>query len=189
MLVIRLTRTGKKGQPNYRIVVADSRKAVNSPYIEMLGHYDPRTKKIVLNAEQTLNWLNKGAQPSNTAAKILEKEGLKHKSIIIRKFRAISKKELEKQKAEEEIEKAKEQAEKEAAKEAFEAQVEAEKKEHEGEDKLQEAANEAIEEIKEEEAEKAEEKVEEAAEDTKPEEASEAKPPEAKGEDGEKPAE
>jgi small subunit ribosomal protein S16 len=160
MLVIRLTRTGKKGQPNYRIVVTDQRKSVYSPYVANIGHYDPRTKKVVLDNTQAIDWLNKGAKPSNTVAKILEKEGLKHKSIVIKKFKAISKKELETQKAAEEAQKAKEQAEKEAAKEAFEAKVEEEKKEHAAEDKLQAAAAEAIEGIKEEEAEKVEEKVE-----------------------------
>lgn len=165
MLVIRLTRTGKKGQPNYRIVVTDQRKSVYSPYVENLGHYDPRTKKIVLDKEKTLAWMNKGAKPSNTVAKILEKEGLKHKSIVIKKFRAVSKKELEAQKVAEEAEKTKVQAEKEAAKEAFEAKVEEEKKEHAAEDKLQAAAAEAIEEIKEEEVEKAQETEKETVEE------------------------
>lgn len=175
MLIIRLRRTGKKGQPNYRIVVTDSRKAVYSPYIANVGTYDPRTKKIVLDKEVTLDWMNKGAKPSNTVAKILEKEGLKHKSIVIKKFRAISKKELERQKAEEEVEKAREQAEKEAAKEAFEAKVEEEKKEADTVDPLLAAADEAIADIKEEEADKAE--------------VSEAKSPEADGKSKEKPAE
>jgi len=168
MLVIRLTRTGKKGQPNYRIVVTDSRKSVYSPYVANIGHYDPRTKTVVLNKEEALDWMNKGAKPSNTVAKILEKEGVKHKSIVIKKFRAVSKKELEAQKAAEEVEKAKEQAEKEAAKEAFETKVEEEKKEHEGEDPLSAAADEAIAEIKEEEVEKAEKPAE--AEEAKAEE-------------------
>lgn len=160
MLVIRLRRTGKKGQPNYRIVVTDSRKAVYSPYIANVGTYDPRTKKILLDKEVTMDWMNKGAKPSNTVAKILEKEGLKHNSIVIKKFRAISKKELEKQKAAEEVEKAREQAEKEAAKEAFEAQVEQEKKEADTVDPLLAAADEAIAEIKEEEKVETEEKAE-----------------------------
>jgi len=157
MLAIRLRRTGKKGQPFYRIVLTDERKSVYSSYLQMLGTYDPRSKKTVLDKEQVLEWLKKGAKPSNTMAKILEKEGLKHKSIVIKKFRAISKKELEAQKAQDEAEKAKEQAEKEAAKEAFEAQVEAEKKEHEDEtDPLMAAADEAIAEAKVEEVEKSE---------------------------------
>lgn len=178
MLVIRLRRTGKKGQPNYRIVVTDQRKSVYSPYIENLGIYDPRAKEIKLDKEKTAEWMNKGAKPSNTIAKLLEKEGLKHKSIVIKKYRAISKKELEKQKVAEEAEKAKEQAEKEAAKEAFEAQVEAEKKENPAEDKLQEAAAEAIEDIKEE-----EKKVEEPAEESAKEEAAPVEKEEKKAED------
>jgi small subunit ribosomal protein S16 len=166
MLIIRLRRTGKKGQPNYRIVVTDSRKAVYSPYIEMIGQYDPKTKKIVLDQEKAMDWMNKGAKPSNTVAKLLTKEKLDHKSIVVKKYRKISKKELERIKAEEEVEKAKVQAEKEAAKEAFDAQVEAEKEENATVDPLLAAADEAISEIKEEEAEKAEEKVEKSDEKT-----------------------
>jgi len=171
MLAIRLTRTGKKGQPYYRIVVADERKSVYSQYIELLGTYDPRTKKVVLDHEKVMAWMQKGAKPSNTVAKILTKEKLEHKSIVVKKYRAISKKELERQKEVEEAEKAKEQAEKEAAKEAFEAQVEQEKKENETVDPLLAAADEAISEIKEEEAEKAEEKTEEKADEGEKEEA------------------
>ena len=166
MLVIRLRRTGKKGQPSYRIVVADQRKSVYSPYIEMLGTYNPNTKKIILNKEKALDWMNKGAKPSNTIAKILEKEGVKHNSVVIKKFRAVSKKELESQKAADEAQKAKVQAEKEAAKEAFEAKIEEEKKEQPQEDKLMEAANEAIAEVKEEETEKVEEKEEKSKPET-----------------------
>ena len=178
MLVIRLTRTGKKGQPNYRIVVTDSRKSVYSPYVENLGHYDPRTKKVVLNNDLAMDWMNKGAKPSNTVAKIFEKEGIKHKSIVIKKFRAISKKELEKQKAEEETQKAKEQAEKEAAKEAFDAKVEEEKKENETVDPLLAAADEAIADIKEEEVEKTEEPKPADEEMEKPAESATEKPDE-----------
>ena len=154
MIVIRLRRTGKKHEPTYRIVATDQRKSVYSPYLEMLGTFNPKTKQVVLNKEKTLVWLQKGAQPSNTVAKILVKEGLEHKSIVVKQYRAISKKELEKQKATEEVEKEKEQAEKEAAKEAFEEKVEAEKTENASEDRLQAEAAEFI----------AEEKVEEAKE-------------------------
>ena len=170
MLVIRLRRTGKKGQPNYRIVVADSRKAVYSPYIEMIGQYDPKLKTIVLDQEKAMDWMKKGAQPSNTVAKLFVREKMEHKSIVVKKFRAISKKELERIKAEEEVEKAKEQAEKEAAKVAFEAQVEAEKEENATVDPLLAAADEAIAEVKQEEAEKAEEKAEEKVDETPVEE-------------------
>lgn len=172
MLVIRLRRTGKKHQPSYRIVVTDQRKSVYSPYLEMLGQYEPKSKKVVLNKEKTLEFMSRGAKPTNTVAKILSKEGLKHKSIIIRKFRAVSKKELEAQKAEEEAQKEKEQAEKEAAKLAFEEKVEAEKAaQPSSEEKLQAAADEVIaeekEEVKAEVAEKAE--AQEKEEKTEPE--------------------
>lgn len=176
MLVIRLRRTGKKGQTSYRIIVVDSRKAVYSPYIEMLGQFDPHTKKVVLNKEKAIDWMNKGAQPSNTVSKIFVKEELKHNSISVKKYRAISKKELERIKTEEEAEKAKEQAEKEAAKEAFDAQVEQEKKENETVDPLLAAADEAIADIKEEEVaeEKATKELKAEKQDETKEEASEA---------------
>lgn len=190
MLVIRLRRTGKKKQPNFRIVVADQRAPIYGKYIEMLGHYDPRTKTLVLNKEKALVWMNQGAKPTNTVGKILKKENLEHKSIIIKKFRAVSKKELETQKVQEEAEKAKVQAEKEAAKAAFEQQLEQEKAaQPSSEEKLQEAASEAIHEIKTEEKEKQEEKpeapTEEKPEIEKRDETPEEKPKQ-KAEDEEK---
>lgn len=144
MLVIRLRRTGKKHQATYRIVVTDQRKSVYSPYIQMLGHYNPKTKEVTLDKEKALEWMKKGAKPSNSVSKIFEKEGLEHKSIVIKKYRAVSKKELEAQKTQEEAKKAKEQSEKEAAKIAFEEKMEAEKAaQPSSEEKLQAAAEEA----------------------------------------------
>lgn len=161
MLVIRLRRTGKKHEPSYRIVVTDQRKSVNSQYLEMIGHYNPKTKVTVLDKEKALEWMKKGAKPSNTVSKILKNEKVEHKSIVIKQYRAVSKKELEAQKEVEEAEKAKEQAEKEAAKEAFDEKVEAEKAAApSSEDKLQAAADEAIKEEKEEAAVKEEKAVE-----------------------------
>lgn len=154
MLTIRLRRTGKKKQPSYRIVVAEGRAPIYGHYIEMIGHYNPFTKMVVLDNQKALDWMNKGAKPTNTVAKILQKQNLKHKSILIKKFRAISKKELEAQKAQAEAERAKLQAEKEAAKAAFEERVETEKAaQPSSEEKLQEEAEESIKEIKEEEVE------------------------------------
>lgn len=145
MLSIRLRRSGKKKQPRYRIVVADNRAPIYGKYREMIGHYNPFTKAIVLDNKKALDWLNKGAQPTNAVAKILTKSNIEHKSIVIKKFRAISKKELENQKAKEEAERIKIQADKEKAKVAFEQQVEAEKSSQpSSEEKLQEAAGEAI---------------------------------------------
>jgi small subunit ribosomal protein S16 len=149
MLVIRFRRTGKKAQPNYRIVVTDNRSPLLGKYIEMLGHYNPFTKAVVLDGEKALDWMKMGAKPSNSVAKLMQKQGLKHDSIIVKKFRAVSKKELEAQKAQEEKEKAEEAAKKEAAKAAFEQQVEAEKAAApSAEEKLQAAAEESIKEAK-----------------------------------------
>lgn len=157
MLTIRLRRVGKKRQPIFRIVVADNLAPIYGKYLEMLGTYNPKTKAVTLKKEEILVWLNQGAKPSNTVSKILQKENLKHKSIVVKIFRAISKKDLEAQKAQEEAEKAKLQAEKEAAKAAFEEKVEVEKSEKPSpEEKLQAAAEESIKERKEEGTEKTE---------------------------------
>ncbi|KKQ90415.1 MAG: 30S ribosomal protein S16, partial [Berkelbacteria bacterium GW2011_GWA1_39_10] len=73
MLAIRLRRTGKKGQPSYRIVVTDERASVYGKYIEMIGHYNPQTKAVVLDSAKALDWMKKGAKPSNTVAKLMQK--------------------------------------------------------------------------------------------------------------------
>lgn len=75
MLVIRLSRTGRTKQPYYRVVVADRRSAVDSGAIEVLGHYNPRTKEVVIDVDRAKARLAQGAQPSETAAMLLEKTG------------------------------------------------------------------------------------------------------------------
>lgn len=77
MVVLRLTRTGKKKQAFYRIVAADSRRFVNSKFIEILGWYNPKTKEISLKGDKVADWLSKGAQPSNTLAQLLKDNGVK----------------------------------------------------------------------------------------------------------------
>lgn len=77
MVVLRLTRTGKKKQAFYRIVVADSRRFVNSKFIEIVGWYNPKTKEVSLKKEQVDAWIAKGAQPSNTVAQLLKDNGIK----------------------------------------------------------------------------------------------------------------
>lgn len=83
MLKIRLSRTGKKHQPYYRVVVAEHSAAIKGKYVDLLGHYNPRSKQLILNKDQASKWLDHGAMPSNTVAKIFTKEGLKHKLIKI----------------------------------------------------------------------------------------------------------
>jgi small subunit ribosomal protein S16 len=71
-------RVGKKKQPTYRIVVADERKPRDGRFIEILGQYAPREEPSIvnLNNERALHWLNNGAQPTETAAKLLEVAGV-----------------------------------------------------------------------------------------------------------------
>jgi small subunit ribosomal protein S16 len=75
---IRLTRVGATKQPSYRVVVADGRSARDSRAIETLGHYNPRTEPIefVVDVEKTKSWLAKGAQPSDTVARLLQGAGV-----------------------------------------------------------------------------------------------------------------
>jgi small subunit ribosomal protein S16 len=75
---IRLMRVGKKKQPTYRIVVADSRSPRDGRLIETLGQYEPRKEPSLVNidGERALHWLNNGAQPTDGAAKILEIAGV-----------------------------------------------------------------------------------------------------------------
>lgn len=83
MLRIRLRRTGKKHQPHYRIVVAEHTAPVSGKYVGVLGHYNPRSKDIVIDNAAVTMWLDRGAQPSNTIAKLLTKKGMTHKLIKI----------------------------------------------------------------------------------------------------------
>ncbi|MGB3340371.1 MAG: 30S ribosomal protein S16 [bacterium] len=75
MVKIRLTRKGKKKVPFYRIVVIDSKKARDGKFIERVGHYDPRSKELNLKRDRIEYWISKGAQPTNTVAKLIAKEG------------------------------------------------------------------------------------------------------------------
>ena len=74
---IRLTRMGKKKQPSYRVVVVDSRRPRDGAYIEQIGRYDPRAEPslVEIDNERALDWLQKGAQPTERAKKLLEISG------------------------------------------------------------------------------------------------------------------
>ena len=78
MLRIRLRIVGKKKQPMYRIVVADSRAPRDGAFVESLGYYHPldNPSTIVINDERAKHWLEKGAIPSDRVAKILKIQGL-----------------------------------------------------------------------------------------------------------------
>jgi small subunit ribosomal protein S16 len=78
MVKLRLRRMGKKGQPTYRVVAADARAPRDGRFIESIGRYDPRTEPstIEIDEERALDWLRKGAQPSEAVAKLLEITGV-----------------------------------------------------------------------------------------------------------------
>ena len=75
---IRLRRTGKKKQPHYRVVVADTRSPRDGRFLEVLGHYNPRLAQpeVKINEERTLFWLKRGAQPTATVKSLLTKLGI-----------------------------------------------------------------------------------------------------------------
>ena len=74
---LRLMRMGKKKQPTYRIVAADSRSPRNGRFIEILGHYDARREPSVIKVdnERAVHWLRNGAQPTETVGKLLTLSG------------------------------------------------------------------------------------------------------------------
>ena len=78
---IRLTRMGSKKEPFYRINVADSRAPRDGRFIETVGTYNPLVEEnqVTLKEERVLEWLSKGAQPSDTVRNILSKEGVMKK--------------------------------------------------------------------------------------------------------------
>src|SRR4029078_9043398 len=75
MLVIRLRRAGSKKRPFFRVVVTDSRAARDSSFVEVLGHYNPRTKpeSLTLNRERLAHWLKEGAQASDTVRTLVQR--------------------------------------------------------------------------------------------------------------------
>lgn len=78
---LRLTRVGAKKAPKYRIVAADSRFARDGRIIETVGFYDPTTEPetVRVDADKAMDWLKKGAQPSDTVRNILSRQGIMKK--------------------------------------------------------------------------------------------------------------
>jgi small subunit ribosomal protein S16 len=75
MVVIRLRRAGSKKRPFFRVVVTDSRTARDSSFVEILGHYNPRSKPAVVKVdkERVDFWLKKGAVPSDTVRTLIKR--------------------------------------------------------------------------------------------------------------------
>ncbi|CAH0416403.1 30S ribosomal protein S16 [Periweissella fabaria] len=78
---IRLKRMGSKKRPFYRVVVADSRSPRDGRFIETVGTYNPLVEpaEVKLEEESIMNWLNNGAQPSDTVKNLLSKAGIMKK--------------------------------------------------------------------------------------------------------------
>jgi len=83
MVKIRLQRVGATKKPAYRVVVADSRSPRDGAFIEVIGHYDPLTDPatIVIKQEKALEWLRRGAMPTQTVASLLGRAGLSDKLV------------------------------------------------------------------------------------------------------------
>ena len=75
---IRLQRHGRKKRPFYRLVAADARAQRDGAFLERLGHYNPLTDPadIFIDEEKALKWLRRGAQPTDTAKRLLSKRGI-----------------------------------------------------------------------------------------------------------------
>jgi small subunit ribosomal protein S16 len=93
MVRIRLRRTGRKGAPSYRIVVADSHAPRQGKFIEIIGQYAPRSGEKALNllVERAHFWMDRGALPSDTVRSLLRKAGVlktRHEGRLAKKLAA-----------------------------------------------------------------------------------------------------
>jgi|SRR5262245_57787502 small subunit ribosomal protein S16 len=93
MVKLRLRRTGRKKQPTFRIVVADSQSPRDGKFIEVVGQYMPRQGEQALNlkADRVNYWLDSGAQPTDTVRSLLRRAGLlkaRHEARLSRKLTA-----------------------------------------------------------------------------------------------------
>ncbi|MBW3588303.1 MAG: 30S ribosomal protein S16 [Actinobacteria bacterium] len=81
MVKIRLRRMGKKHQPTYRVVVADERSPRDGRFIEAIGRYNPRVEpsEVVIDTDRAVEWLRKGAQPTEAVSKLFQIAGVPEK--------------------------------------------------------------------------------------------------------------
>jgi len=105
VLRIRFQRIGRKNQPFYRLVLAEHARPVKTKFIELLGHYNPLVKPKILEvkADRVSYWVGVGAQPSQTVARLLAKNGIQGmEKFIEKRMMKPSNAELETQKRKEE---------------------------------------------------------------------------------------
>jgi small subunit ribosomal protein S16 len=78
MVRIRLRRTGLKGQPSYRVVIADKEAPRDGRFLEIIGFYNPRTDPFTLEIKEdrVYDWMTKGAQPSESVVKLFNSTGV-----------------------------------------------------------------------------------------------------------------
>ena len=96
MLKIRLSRTGKKNSPSFRIVVTEHYKPAKAGFIEHIGFYNPGSKQFQINKDKLKSWLKKGAACSDTVNNLLVREKIFKKDKVIKVTRIPKKKEEEK---------------------------------------------------------------------------------------------
>ncbi|MBE6549279.1 MAG: 30S ribosomal protein S16 [Ruminococcaceae bacterium] len=73
---MRLRRMGAKKAPTYRVVVADSRFPRDGRFIEEIGHFNPKSDEVKIDAEKAKKWLANGAQPTDTVKALLKKSNI-----------------------------------------------------------------------------------------------------------------
>jgi small subunit ribosomal protein S16 len=77
MVRIRLRRTGQKGQPSYRLIIADKESPRDGRFLEIVGFYNPRTEPATLQIKEDriYEWMSKGAKPTESVAQLLKTAG------------------------------------------------------------------------------------------------------------------
>lgn len=90
MLIIRLSRTGKKNQPHYRVVLAEKTYPIQGKFIELLGSYNPHQKNITLKEKRIKHWIGQGVAFSDTVHNLLIKKGVIKAPKIKRVFKSKS---------------------------------------------------------------------------------------------------
>ena len=73
---MRLRRMGAKKAPTYRVIIADSRSPRDGRFIEEIGHFNPRSDELKIDAEKAKKWLANGAQPTEVVSKIFKLAGI-----------------------------------------------------------------------------------------------------------------
>ncbi|ALM09800.1 MAG TPA: 30S ribosomal protein S16 [Candidatus Peribacter riflensis] len=88
MLIIRLQRTGRENLPTYRLVVAEKARPVKGKFLEIIGHYLPARDPAVLEVktDRVEFWMQRGAALSDTAARLLQKQGMKGMEKFIQRY-------------------------------------------------------------------------------------------------------